>query len=653
MCGIAGWLDLGGKRPPDQNMVRKMTAAISHRGPDGEGFHFEPGLGLGHRRLAVIDLVTGDQPMHSGDKSATLIFNGEIYNYRELKKTLEHRGHIFHTHSDTEVILEAWLEWGPDCVTRLTGQFAFALWDRRQESLFLARDRLGEKPLYYAVLADRSLVFCSEIKGLTAWPAIGKSIDPRAVEDFFSFGYIPEPRTIYSNITQLQAGSSLLLCQDRKISPVRYWDASPAAIDSHELANLEDALLERLTGIVKAQLVADVPIGSFLSGGVDSSGVTALMASLSPEPINAFTIGFNDPSFDETEYAGLIAQHCSAHHRVSRMEGDETGLVDSLPAIFDEPFGDSSALPSFHLMQLARKSVTVALSGDGGDELFAGYRRYGFHAHEERIRKLLPQSVRGPLFGALASFYPQLDGAPRFLRARHTFQELSADSDRGYFLNVSIVDDDGRDALFSDGLKRALQGYRAEEVLRGFARQAPSDDPITRAQYIDIKTWLPSDILTKVDRTAMANSLEVRVPMLDHTFVDWALGLPSAVSRRGSEGKILLKRAFSRLVPRDVLYRPKQGFSVPLARWFRGDMGKYLKMKLDQKNRFLAEEYLNVETVRRLIGDHQRGRFDNSRVLWLIWMFEGFLEKLEMVKPDLNAAPTQETGKSGSVCAQP
>jgi asparagine synthase (glutamine-hydrolysing) len=404
-------------------------------------------------------------------------------------------------------------------------------------------------------------------------------------------------------------------------------------IDDHEMAHLEDALLERLKRIVKAQLVADVPVGSFLSGGVDSSGVTALMASLCSGPINAFTIGFNDPSFDESEYAGLIARHCSAHHTVSRMEGDETSLVDSLPAIFDEPFGDSSALPSFHLMQLARKSVTVALSGDGGDELFAGYRRYGFHAREEQIRKWLPQSVRGPLFGAMASLYPQLDGAPRFLRARHTFQELSADSDRGYFLNVSIVDDEGRDALFSDGLKKSLQGYRAEEVLRRFAREAPCDDPITRAQYVDIKTWLPSDILTKVDRTAMANSLEVRVPMLDHTFVDWALGLPSAVNRRGGEGKILLKRAFGRLVPGDILYRPKQGFSVPLARWFRGDMGKFLQNKLDQKKTFLAADYLDIETIKRLIGEHRRGQFDNSRVLWLVWMFESFLEKLDTAQP--------------------
>jgi asparagine synthase (glutamine-hydrolysing) len=635
MCGIAGWFDLKGLRQPDQKLVQRMTNAIAHRGPDGDGFHFGSGFGFGHRRLAVIDLVTGSQPMQSGNGAATLIFNGEIYNFRELRHELEQRGHVFRTHSDTEVILEAWLEWGPDCVSHLTGMFAFALWDKRSESLFLARDRLGEKPLYYSVLPDQSLIFCSEIKGLTIWPGINRSIDPCAVEDFFALGYIPEPRTIYTGIAQLPAGSTLLLRRGMGISPQRYWDAAPATIDRHEMEHLDDALLERLKRIVKAQLVADVPVGSFLSGGVDSSGITALMASLCPNPINAFTIGFNDPSFDETEYAALIARHCSTNHNISRMEGDETALVDSLPAIFDEPFGDSSALPSFHLMQLARKSVTVALSGDGGDELFAGYRRYGFHAREEQIRKWLPQSVRGPVFGALASIYPQLDGAPRYLRARHTFRELSADSDRGYFLNVSIIDDDDRNALFSRGLKKSLQGYRAEDVLRRFAREAPCDDPVTRAQYVDIKTWLPSDILTKVDRTAMANSLEVRVPMLDHTFVNWALGLPSAVNRRGGEGKILLKRAFSRLVPDNILYRPKQGFSVPLARWFRGDMGKYLQNKLDQKDRFLAGEYLDIATVRRLIDRHRIGQFDHSRVLWLVWMFESFLEKLDAVKPDL------------------
>jgi asparagine synthase (glutamine-hydrolysing) len=627
VCGIAGWFDLRGKRAADQQLVRAMTDAIRHRGPDGEGFYFEPGVGFGHRRLAVIDLVTGDQPMHSSDRSISIIFNGEIYNFRELRAELRQRGHNFATHSDTEVIIEAWSEWGRDCVNHLTGMFAFGLWDRRRETLFLARDRLGEKPLYYASLQEDTVIFASEIKALLTWPLLDRTLDNCAIEEFFALGYIAEPRTIYAGVKQLPAGTSLLMRRGQQPETQTYWDPTPAVIDDYEMTRLDDALLERLEKIVKSQLVADVPVGTFLSGGVDSSGITALMARAAPDTVTAFTIGFDAREFDETEYASLVAKHCAANHIVERMHGDEMQLVETLSTVFDEPFGDSSALPSYRLMQLARKSVTVALSGDGGDEIFSGYRRYGFHAREESIRRWVPGRVRRGLFGALAATYPQLDNAPRFLRARHTFQELSADSTMGYFLNVSVLTDESRDALFTASLKRSLQGYHAADVLRAFSNGAPSIDPITLAQYIDLKTWLPSDILTKVDRTAMANSLEVRVPMLDHTFVNWALGIPSAVNRRGNEGKILLKRAFEKLVPRNTLYRPKQGFSVPLANWFRGAMGEFLDRKLRSHDSFFSAEYLSIETVRKLLSEHRSGRSDNSRALWLIWMFENFMAR--------------------------
>jgi asparagine synthase (glutamine-hydrolysing) len=626
MCGIVGWFDLKGQRPPDRNMVRAMSDAIRHRGPDGDGHHFEPGLGLGHRRLAVIDLVTGGQPMFSADKSICLIFNGEIFNFQALRQELEQRGHAFATHSDTEVIVEAWREWGEDCVARLTGQFAFALWDLRRETLFLARDRLGEKPLYYSMLADQTLVFASELKALRVHPGLDRSIDPCAIEEFFALGYIAEPRTIYNNVRQLPAGTTLTIRRGEQPRMRAYWDPSPAAIDDSELKNLDEALLDRLGRIVKSQLVADVPVGAFLSGGVDSSGTMALMARAAKDPITAFTIGFDDPAFDETAYAATVASQYNSHHVIARLQGNELELVDKLPAIFDEPFGDSSALPSYRLMQLARKSVTVALSGDGGDELFAGYRRYGFHAHEERLRQWLPAAIRRPLFGALADIYPQLDNAPRFLRARHTFRELSSDSITGYFWNLSVVGDQIRSALFSPALTKSLAGYHASDVVLRHVRTAPSDDPVIRAQYVDLKSWLPSDILVKVDRTAMANSLEVRVPMLDHTFVDWALGLPAAVNRRGSEGKILLKRAFGRLVPPNELHRPKQGFSVPLARWFRGVMGQHLDQKLASKDGLASAPYLNPDVIRCLSAEHQSGRADNSRALWLVWMFEEFME---------------------------
>jgi asparagine synthase (glutamine-hydrolysing) len=627
MCGIAGWFDLRGQREPNRGMVRAMCLAIAHRGPDGDGFHFEPGVGFGHRRLAVIDLISGGQPMLSRDQSVCLIFNGEIYNFQEIRARLESLGRYFVTKSDTEVLLQAWEEWGTNCVSYLTGMFAFAVWDRAQQTLFLARDRLGEKPLYYALLPDGTLAFGSEIKALLQNPSVPREVDACAIEEFLSLGYIAEPRTIYQAVKQLPAGCVLLVRRGQRVQLSSYWDPQPAEISQSEINHLDEALLDRLGAIVKSQLVADVPVGAFLSGGVDSTVTAALMAKVSGRPIKAFTIGFREKEFDETAHAALTANRCGAEHVVSVLTEDNLDLVERLPKIFDEPFGDSSALPTFRLMALAREQVTVALSGDGGDELFAGYRRYHFHAKEEWFRKLLPLSVRGPLFGGLAWLYPQMDWAPRALRARHTLEELSADTDLGYFHNVSVVDDRTRKALYNPAMKRSLQGYHAVEVLRQFAARAPTDDPVTRAQYIDIKTWLPSDILTKVDRTAMANSLEVRVPMLDHNFVNWALGLPISAKRRGSQGKLVLKKAVSRLLPEIQVTRPKQGFSMPLAQWFRGSMGRQLEAKLLAKREFSAASFLDPAKVWSLVEQHRSGRIDNSRTLWLIWMLEAFLER--------------------------
>jgi asparagine synthase (glutamine-hydrolysing) len=478
VCGIAGWFDTKGERPANRDLVKAMSDAIAHRGPDGDGFYFAPGLGFGHRRLAVIDLVSGDQPMFSDDGSVCIIFNGEIYNFKTVRNELELKGHHFVTQSDTEVIIHAWNEWGSDCVSHLTGMFALALWDERQNELFLARDRLGEKPLYYSFLSDQSLIFGSELKALLAHPGLDLTIDPCAIEEFFALGYIAEPRTIYARVAKLPAGSTLLLRRGQQPRLEAYWDPKPAEISSGEFASLEDSLIERLSAIVKSQLVADVPVGAFLSGGVDSSGTMALMAGACKDPITAFTIGFNDASHDETDYARIVAERYHAHHIMEQMNGTESALAEMLPSIFDEPFGDSSALPTYLLMQLARKSVTVALSGDGGDELFAGYRRYAFHAREESLRRLLPGSIREPIFGFLADLYPQLDWAPRYLRARHTLRELSLSSAMGYFWNVSVVDDQQRKALFSPQLRKSLNGYHASEVLNRYTKNPPSDDPV-------------------------------------------------------------------------------------------------------------------------------------------------------------------------------
>ena len=635
MCGISGWFDFTGKRPPDEARARAMNDAIRHRGPDGEGFHFEPGLAFGHRRLAVIDLQTGAQPMFTEERRIAVVFNGEIYNYRELRAILQQLGHVFHTRSDTEVILRSWVQWGRKCVERLHGMFAFALWDGREETLFMARDRLGEKPLHYASLPNGSLIFGSELKALTAHPDLPRKLDPCAVEDFFAFGYINDPRTIYESVKKLEAGHTLTLRRGGTLSLDRYWEPNPVQRFDGGLEESARDLRERLAAAVESQLVADVPMGAFLSGGVDSSAVTAMMARAVPETVSCFTIGFDEPQIDERTYANAVASRYGLRQFVETVQRDDMASVAALPGIFDEPFGDSSALPTYRLAKLARRTVKVALSGDGGDELFAGYLRYLFHSREETLRSAVPSALRKPIFSTLGRLYPQLDWAPRILRARHTFQELGCDAADGYFHNVSIMDDDARARLFSSGLRRAINGYRASDVIARHMANAPGDDPVAIAQYVDLKTWLVGDILTKVDRTAMACSLEVRVPMLDPTFVEWTLGLPARLKLAGGESKVVLKRALEPLLPHNVLYRRKQGFSVPLALWFRRDFGDNFALALS-KSRGELGEYFDLAYVEGLLDRHRRGLRDFSRPLWLLWMFLGFLDHASD-SPDLVA----------------
>ncbi|HVJ52754.1 MAG TPA: XrtA/PEP-CTERM system amidotransferase [Aliidongia sp.] len=628
MCGISGWFDSRGKRPADEALLRRMNDRIGHRGPDGDGFHFGEGFGFGHRRLAIIDLAGGVQPMFNEDGRICVTFNGEIYNFQGLREELIARGHRFATRSDTEVIVHGWEEWGPACLDRFQGMFAFALWDARTETMFLARDRMGEKPIYYATLADGSFIFASELKALLVHPGLERRIDPCAVEEFFALGYIAEPRTIYQGVARLEAGYCLTFPRGGAPKLRAYWDIGAGPERTENIDLLADELRDRLRSAVQAQLVADVPLGAFLSGGVDSSGVVALMAGLSTHPVNTFTVGFGDKRFDETRFAAEVAERYATHQTVERMEGDELPLIDRLPGMFDEPFGDSSALPTYLVAQLARRQVTVALSGDGGDELFAGYRRYRFHEREEALRGLIPSAVRRPVFAALGRAYPQMDWAPRFLRARHTFQELGLDSAEGYFANLSVIDDAGRDRLFSPSLRRELQGYRAADLIEHHMARAPSDDPLAIAQYIDIKTWLPSDILTKVDRTSMACSLEVRVPMLDHHFVEWAVRLPRAAKLQNGSGKAVLKQAMRPLLPDGFLDRPKQGFSVPLAAWFRGPLKSAFAAAVGGKKAGLAETgYFDMAEIGRLTAQHESGLHDHSRALWLLWMFQGFLSQ--------------------------
>ncbi|MDX9741046.1 MAG: amidotransferase 1, exosortase A system-associated [Gammaproteobacteria bacterium] len=623
MCGLAGIFDIRGLRPMDGNLLARMNEVQFHRGPDEGGQHLEPGLGLAHRRLSIIDLSSGQQPMHSADNGLVLVYNGEIYNFPQLMQQLQAAGHRFRTHCDTEVILYAWREWGERCVDHFRGMFAFALWDRSAGTLFLARDRLGVKPLYYAETADGRLLFASELKSLLVDPALAREVDPEAVEDYFTFGYVPDPRTIFRGMHKLAPGHTLTVRRGEPLpAPRAYWDVR---FDDNGVRNEGEAceeLVERLREAVRIRLVAEVPLGAFLSGGVDSSAVVAMMAGLSADPVNTCSISFGDPAYNESAYAADVAQRYGTRHHVEQVDPDDFGLIDQLALLYDEPFADSSALPTYRVCELARKRVTVALSGDGGDEGLAGYRRYRGHLHEERMRTMIPAGLRRPLFGALGRVYPKLDWAPRFLRGRATFEALARNSAEGYLHGVSINRSAQREALFSPEMRRRLNGYRSIEVFRRHLENAPSH-PLSQVQYLDYKTYLPGDILTKVDRASMAHALEVRVPILDHELVGWIAGLPPEMKLRGQEGKYVFKRAMEPYLPESILYRRKMGFAVPISNWFRGSMRDRLRATL-LEGHLRDTGLFDMKYVARLIEEHASGRHEHSAPLWSLLMYESF-----------------------------
>ena len=624
MCGIVGIFDTVSRREIDHGLLARMNQSQLHRGPDEGGLHHEPGLGLGHRRLSIIDLSTGQQPLFNEDGSVVVVFNGEIYNFVALAKELAALGHRFRTHSDTEVIVHAWEQWGEDCVRRFRGMFAFALWDRNRETLFLARDRLGKKPLYYASLPDGRFIFSSELKALLLHGELRREIEPRAVEEYFAYGYIPEPRTILRDAFKLLPAHTLAVHRGEPLAePREYWDVPFKSLGQIGEQDAAAELISRLREAVRIRLISEVPLGAFLSGGVDSSAVVAMMAGLSRDPVNTCSISFGDPRYNESEFAAQIATRYRTRHRVEQVEPNDLDLIDRLANLYDEPYADSSAIPTYRVCELARRQVTVALSGDGGDESFAGYRRYRWHLYEEKVRAWLPQAIRGPLFGFLGHVYPKADWAPKIFRAKSTFQALARNTLEGYYDSVSILADGLRTRLFSPAFRRGLQGYHALEVLRHYARRSPADDPLSRAQYLDIKTYLPGDILTKVDRASMAHALEVRAPILDHELVEWISGLPPAMKLNGREGKYIFKKSLQPYVPEAILYRPKMGFAVPLASWFRGPLRERVRQTI--LGPALANSGIfDTDFLRQLVEQHQSGRRDHSAALWSLLMFESF-----------------------------
>lgn len=626
MCGIAGIINLAGVTPP-KDLLTEMTNIIEHRGPDGSGDYFSNGVAFGHRRLSIIDLAGGHQPMITADDRVSITYNGEIYNFPELREELKSLGYKFSTSSDTEVILQAYHAWGPKSVERIRGMFAYAIHDKAKNEVFIARDRLGIKPLFYAQLADDNFVFGSELKSLVLHPNFNKTLRNESIEEYFALGYVPEPHTIYQNVMKLEPGHTLLINLDNgNVKNNQYWNIE---FQDNYTGSFEDATREldrRVEEAVRIRMRADVPLGAFLSGGVDSGAVVANMARNSEDAVNTCSIGFDVKQFDEADYARKVAEQYKTNHQEKMVDPNDFSLVDGLMDYYDEPYADSSALPTFRVCELARKRVTVALSGDGGDEHLAGYRRYKLHMFEEKMRGMFPVTFRKPVFGLLGSVYPKADWAPRVFRAKTTFQGLARTDVESYFHGVSIFKPEMRQALFSDTMKSNLQDYNALEIFKKHANEAGTDDPLSLIQYLDIKTYLPGDILTKVDRASMAYSLEVRVPLLDHELVGWIASLPPNFKLRGSEGKYIFKKSLEGQLPNDILYRPKMGFGVPLGSWFRNELKEKIKETVLSEE-MLDSDYFDPGYLDRLVKDHQSGKRDYSAPLWTLMMFYQFLSR--------------------------
>ncbi|MCP3730190.1 amidotransferase 1, exosortase A system-associated [Sphingomonas sp. MG17] len=627
MCGIAGLYYPGVPKPVEPARVRAMTDALVHRGPDGSGVWTAPGVGLGHRRLSIIDLAGGAQPMATSEDDAVVSFNGEIYNFLEVRAELEAKGARFTSNSDTEVLLHGWRAWGPAMLAKLNGMFAFALYDARAQSLLLARDRLGVKPLHYAELSDGAVAFASEIKGLLAHPLFRRSPDFNAVEDFLGLGYVPDDASVLAGVKKLPAGHYLLLERGKSVpKPVEWWDVDFSQRATGSPRDLEAELVEHLRVAVRSRMMADVPLGAFLSGGVDSSAVVALMAEASRAAVKTCTIGFDEAGYDETAHAALVAERFRTEHRVKTVAADDFALIDTLVHHFDEPFADASALATYRVCELARETVTVALSGDGADEALAGYRRYKFHAAEERVRGLLPSSVRS-VFGALGRVYPKADWAPRPMRAKTTLLALAEDGGAAYAKAVGVTVPSVRFGLYTDAARAQLGGHRAEQRYVETMRSAPARDGLDRAQYADFKHWLPGDILTKMDRTSMAVSLEAREPLLDYRFVEFAATLPASLRIKGGQGKWLMKKALEPYLPKDILYRPKMGFVTPVSAWFRTALADEAA-DLARSPVLAGSGWFEPKAIARLAEAHRSARAEHGRTLWQLMMLERSLARL-------------------------
>ncbi|MGA7338586.1 MAG: asparagine synthase (glutamine-hydrolyzing) [Candidatus Sulfotelmatobacter sp.] len=628
MCGIAGIVGAGDDNRIDYDVIHRMCQTLVHRGPDDEGMFVKDGAGLGMRRLSIIDLAGGHQPVFNEDRTAWVVFNGEIYNFRELRRELEQKGHRFHTHSDTEVIVHLYEDLGAECVHKLRGMFAFALFDERHRRLLLARDRLGKKPMHYA-LSDGRLLFGSEIKAILAAAPELSAVNSQALLQYFYFGYIPDPATAFLGIQKLPPGH-LLEFEREEVHVRQYWDLpeygtySPASEEE-----CLDELEEKLAEAVRIRLIADVPLGALLSGGTDSSTIVALMARASSTPVKTFSIGFRHADLNEAPYARMVAEQFGTEHHELILEPKVAETVETLARSLEEPFGDSSMLPTYYVSCLARKYVTVVLSGDGGDEAFAGYDRYRIHLRDRSGYWIPPWA--GELYRERV--YPRL---PFGVPGRNFAYSISLPWPERYIEAVSLVPYQRNFMILSGEFVEV--GTHPLDTFRNYISAAPARDPVSRILYLDTKTYLPGDILTKVDRMSMAASLEARVPMLDHVFLEWVTSL-APQWKMGKQGQkyILTKLAERVGVPREALHRPKQGFALPLLHWMRHEL-KELVVSLLLDPSTLQRGYFNEQGVRHLLDEFLSGRTDDYLPIWRLMMFElwqrNFLEQFRMDDAD-------------------
>jgi asparagine synthase (glutamine-hydrolysing) len=643
MCGIAGFCNLDGK-PIELNLLVSMTRTLSHRGPDEEGYFINEGVGgnttvpngtsrvplyrlkkgiqglgnvgLGHRRLSIIDLASGQQPLSNEDGTVWIAFNGEIYNFQELKDQLEERGHVFKTRSDTETIVHAYEEWGEESVKKFRGMFAFSVWDERLRLLFFGRDRVGKKPLYY-YLDEKRLIFASEIKAILAHPGIRRDLDKTALSDYLSLTYIPSPKTIFKHIRKLPPASYAIF-QNGGLKIQSYWDLSfqpDRGLSDHQI---EEGILELLQESTRIRMISEVALGAFLSGGVDSSAVVAFMAATSPTPVVTNSISFSHDIYNETAYARMVAEKYATSHNEFKVSPEAVSIMDTLSWHYDEPFADSSSVPTYYVSKTAREKVTVALSGDGGDENFAGYSRYAFDARENHVRDLVPLSWQPTVFGFLRDLYPRSNALHALFRGKAFVANVARDPIDAYFFTVSTIHDDYKKEYINPDIYKEIAAYRTLDLFRDLYGRAPAADHLSRLQYLDVKTYLCEDILTKVDRASMAVSLEVRCPLLDHRFMEFAARIPKDKKLVDGKGKVIFKKALERKLPKELLYRKKMGFALPVREWFRNEIREYAgPIILDGP---ATRDYLNRETVKKVWDEHQRGERDCSPRLWMVMM---------------------------------